>query len=137
MPVIPGNQDTGTFLGGNYHSPNMLGTQIPGTSNLPQLYQPQNYQPQSMNTPQANPFNSAVLNSLMNGVPNSGSNHAISNGGFSPSFGQQTSQNAASLSAPQIQPQLSMPQQPQQPQQYGTQPKNTMMNGMFGNAGQQ
>lgn len=82
MTVIPGQQDVATFMGGNYSQPQMTAPQIPGTPNLPQVYNPTNYAPQSLNSPQANPFNSALLNAIKSGTQNSGSNHVISAGNY-------------------------------------------------------
>lgn len=82
MAVIPGLQDISTFLGGGYSQPQLVSAQIPGTPQLPQIYNPQNYQPQTFNVPQANPSNSTMLNAIQSGAQNSGSNHAISSGGY-------------------------------------------------------
>lgn len=82
MTVLPGQQNVSTFQGGTYNAPQMLSPQIPGQQVLPQIYSPNGYQSGAINTPQANPFNSSLLNAIGSGAQNSGSNHAISSGGY-------------------------------------------------------
>lgn len=102
-----GTQNTANYMNGVIGTPQLLSNQITGGNNLSQLYEPQNYKPQSLNVPQANPFNTALLNAVSNSVPNAGTNHAVSNGGW-PSYNQ--------MSYNQVKPQ-----------------SNNMMTGMFGN----
>lgn len=82
MSAWPGQQDISTFLGGGFNNPQILSSQIPGGQTLPQLFNPQNYQPQTQNSPQSNPFNSALLNAIQSGTQNSGANHTVSSGGY-------------------------------------------------------